>query len=654
MKKQTILDVINSVFPEGTNARTPFTEDPSQGAKHTFPDISHFPLWPPDLFACMAILAERSGAYALIQPSDAELTEQARYAEEVGEIWLQDYMAPNLVSEADRPKGMTEESFDKLREAFRYIERHWEFLIRDHAMEAISGARRDDGTIAPWCRSILLLLTVADQASADIGMPIGKLYRADGGYEKESILWAQAVFQNDMMKDAGPDVFLSKSTAREIWSGYNAKNGSRVFETLTINVDGSQASVLPKMRTPQLGMTLRTYSHYLALLPGSQEVKTTWYSPESAQLGMRNHNLLAIPYPYEIDAEAFIRIERERYDRGTWGEFHLDQIWIKQLSNGGNAKPQDVFTSFVGDLVAEASRKISSQIHAIVLPEAAISPGLFRTLVDRIRSDEIFSSIEFLVAGVSGQAGDFTNEFDIQAVPPTSKSMNTVGIACFAEPEANEQSDQRDAAVFFQPKHHRWRLDRSQLDTYDLDIRLAGSEAWWENCSTDLRHLQFVPLRCEGAMVTLLCEDLARIDPCQAVVRAVGPNLVIALLMDGPQLGTRWPARYATVLADDPGCSVLSLTSLGLMKRTSRRRRDADASTIGLWRDSETGTTEIRISPPHQAVVLAIEAHGREEFTLDSRSDGGDAVIFRLNRTIEIGLNMEKFHAAPRNRPIGE
>jgi len=52
-------------------------------------------------------------------------------------------------------------------------------------------------------------------------------------------------------------------------------------------------------------------------------------------------------------------------------------------------------------------------------------------------------------------------------------------------------------------------------------------------------------------LTVLICEDLARLDPVNDLVRAVGPNLVMSLLMDGPQLTTRWPARYATVLADD-------------------------------------------------------------------------------------------------------
>jgi len=70
----------------------------------------------------------------------------------------------------------------------------------------------------------------------------------------------------------------------------------------------------------------------------------------------------------------------------------------------------------------------------------------------------------------------------------------------------------------------------------------------------------FYVFRYGMSMATLICEDLARIDPVQTVIRAIGPNLVIALLMDGPQWQRRWSGRYATVLADDPGSAVLSVT----------------------------------------------------------------------------------------------
>jgi hypothetical protein len=42
------------------------------------------------------------------------------------------------------------------------------------------------------------------------------------------------------------------------------------------------------------------------------------------------------------------------------------------------------------------------------------------------------------------------------------------------------------------------------------------------------------------------------------LLRDVGPALVVTILLDGPQLGSRWTAPCASVLADDPGSAVLT------------------------------------------------------------------------------------------------
>ena len=55
------------------------------------------------------------------------------------------------------------------------------------------------------------------------------------------------------------------------------------------------------------------------------------------------------------------------------------------------------------------------------------------------------------------------------------------------------------------------------------------------------------PPPARNSWAVLICEDLARQEPAAELIRAVGSNLVIALLMDGPQLNNRWPARYAAV-----------------------------------------------------------------------------------------------------------
>src|SRR4029077_8941218 len=119
-----------------------------------------------------------------------------------------------------------------------------------------------------------------------------------------------------------------------------------------------------------------------------------------------------------------------------------------------------------------------------------------------------------------------------------------------------------------QHKHHRWCLDADQIQQYHLGPRLLPSKRWWEAIDIPERTRLFIRAAENLTVCPVICEDLARIDPAADSVHAVGPELVVALLLDGPQLDTRWPARYASVLAGDPGSSGLSVTSLGMALRS--------------------------------------------------------------------------------------
>jgi len=108
---------------------------------------------------------------------------------------------------------------------------------------------------------------------------------------------------------------------------------------------------------------------------------------------------------------------------------------------------------------------------------------------------------------------------------------------------------------------------------------------------------------------------------------------VIALLMDGPQVAGRWPGRYATVVADDPGSSVLTLTSAGMSWLNKADGYDR-SRVIALWKDAHSGRIhEIALPDDACATVLTLWASTTEEFTADGRSDGGAAGLIRWGRT---------------------
>jgi hypothetical protein len=122
-----------------------------------------------------------------------------------------------------------------------------------------------------------------------------------------------------------------------------------------------------------------------------------------------------------------------------------------------------------------------------------------------------------------------------------------------------------------QNKHHRWSFDERQVHQYHLGGALHPHIRWWEAMDVPQRAIQFIELGDGITMVSLVCEDLAQIDDVAEVIRSVGPTLVVTPLLDGPQLTSRWSARYASVLADDPGSTILTLTSFGMAERCRMR-----------------------------------------------------------------------------------
>jgi hypothetical protein len=118
------------------------------------------------------------------------------------------------------------------------------------------------------------------------------------------------------------------------------------------------------------------------------------------------------------------------------------------------------------------------------------------------------------------------------------------------------------------------------------------------------RAIEFIEVA-ELTLVSLVCEDLAQNDEIAGLMRSVGPTLVIAALLDGPQLTSRWAARYASVLADDPGSAVLTLTSFGMVQ-CSRPHSHEASRVIGLWKDPVTGVREMPLEPGAHGVLLTI------------------------------------------------
>lgn len=438
---------------------------------------------------------------------------------------------------------------------------------------------------------------------------------------RETPSLAHALFELAAMADeasAGVGLAKSSETSAKSAKFYRrarvqllpTENGS----SLCMEIDPTRLRVLPKMHAPSKGLTIRSLSHHLALCCGD-EILPFWETSIAYASQRQSLNLLVIPWPERVKPVQFKRVPRSGSGmRNMPGHFGFFSYAAKP---DGKVAPE-AFVAHVEALYREACSMLG-RIDGIVFPELALVPEEF----DALREAE-FTKRAFLVSGIA-KAPDDDSKFGINEL----------------------YCDIPNRERMVQSKHHRWKLDGGQIAQYGLGSLLSPERSWWEYINVDNRKLNFVSLLPWLVLSVVICEDLARPDPVGDLLRAVGPNLVIALLMDGPQIKERWSARYATTLAEDPGCSVLSLTSIG-MSKLSRPSSGANRSrVIGLWKDAHSSTpVEIELPDNCGAVVLSLSVRWMDEWTADGREDRGATGYPLLSGVHGVKISTKKLEGA--------
>jgi hypothetical protein len=359
-------------------------------------------------------------------------------------------------------------------------------------------------------------------------------------------------------------------------------------------------AVLPKMRTPQRGLTIRTLSHNLTY--HNSEVDIRWRTIPWTSRSQDNVNILAIPWPFTVRGTDFRACEYPGRGRSGEGFFEYSTDTAIDMER-------------IRDLYSAAMEEVE-QVHLVVFPELALTRADLRE-VQEFLATACGEQPPMIIAGIrSGPA----------------RPRRALAEACENDTRGSgsERVNQVALSVYFsggwyeilQNKHHRWMLDAAQIKQYSLADRLNVQQRWWEAIDVAGRELTILAPNDWLTICPLICEDLAQLEPVSEVIRGVGPTLVIAILMDGPQLAVRWPARYVGVLADDPGTSILTLTSLGMAERCcpvgEKKRR-----VVALWKDAKSGAEQLELEPGAEAVLLTVNALRSTEFTADGRSDGG-------------------------------
>ena len=366
--------------------------------------------------------------------------------------------------------------------------------------------------------------------------------------------------------------------------------GENYNSTLSPLVNQSLVRVLPKQHTPRGGLTLRSLTHHLALHVGS-EVEPFWRTVPQSTSG-NSLNLLVAPWPLSIRPSQFQPVQ------GAVDNMPKKFGYVQFIP----AEDKVSVTRWTKALIAEAVR-VGGRVDGVVFPETSLSDSEYLSV-----KEVVLEHGAFLIAGVLRKNKNG---------PPSNLVMfDAVNLG---QPIHVEQQ-----------KHHRWRLDRGQIEMYGLGGTLDPDWNWWEHIAVDRRKIYFLTLNKQLSLCCLACEDLARQDPVAELVRSVGPNLVVALLMDAPQLNVRWPARYATVLADDPGSSVLTVTSAGMVDLTRTPRSGKPSRSVGLWKDARSDSVELELPTDAAGLLLNICTELVEEWTADGRSDRGTTGYPRL------------------------
>lgn len=500
------------------------------------------PKWPPDVFCLMAAVLHRSGAYTAVTD---DLPPRIKLPK--GEKW------PDYVRRLGTDWRNTATTALELPAE---IQKHWTRIVKasKSPLTKLRGKRE-------CLASILFLLACSDEACIGVGTSISHVASRPRATPKDPFLW-----------DAEERLF------------FTILEGS----TMCKEIDPARARVLPKMHTPQNGMTIRSLSHYVAYCPAT-DLRPEWYSfgTDTQEHAL---NLLLIPWPSRVAPNQFLANRKvllsDSVKRGAYGLFTF------QAAPGPP-------TNLVKRIIKAAEQQVG-RIDGIILPELALSRREYQRMARDFVTDR-----RFLIAGVGKSASPKRNGIN-------SVRMDVV-LPGFGLGVALEQQ-----------KHHRWKLNKSQIMQYGIGTNLHPEANWWERISLAERKLIFISLRPWLTMSVLICEDLARPDPVGDLARAVGPNLIIALLMDGPQLSDRWPARYAASLADDPGSSILTVTSIGMSRLSRPQEGENRSNVVALWKDARTGKAkELQLPEQADALVLNVTVEYGEEWTADGRGDLG-------------------------------
>jgi hypothetical protein len=448
----------------------------------------------------------------------------------------------------------------------------WPEAVTDAGRRWSAWAEDRTGTIPP------LLAQEWEILCQDAGIPLSDLTEARNWRLCQALLTLHAIADEACaglgvaLDASGADGLLYRARGRELL----ARTGSLA------RLPAHLIRVLPKIHTPPNGSSVRSLSRYAAVhVPG---VEARWYKVPGTRPGtsLMTSTALLLPWPLRV---------RESDFRPVPGP--LPELAGQPFGFFEFAPSERLDLDLVDRMLVAALDEVDT-VNAVIMPESAVDAGE----IDGLEALLGLHGVTGLIAGVRGhpeQPGQFP------------RNWVHIGVS----------TGQRWVHIR-QHKHHRWSLNESQIHQYHLGGALHPHIRWWEAMQVPRRSVQFVEIGDGATLASLVCEDLAQIDDAASVIRSVGPMIVVTPVLDGPQLSSRWPARYASVLADDPGSAVLTLTSFGMAQR-SQPPGQAPSAVVALWKDPGQGIREIPLEPGAHGILLSASADRATRRSYDGR-----------------------------------
>lgn len=556
--------------------------------------IAEWFAWPPNVFALISMVLHRTGAYKIcLRDNPKACWEDIGWqgnVETESEAWIRYTIQCLKGKHPTFKEDFTPADTPLLKKHFDVIKENWLHINID-TLRTINQYATDSREYL-FAEALIAVLAIADYCARGIGA-IGQ--NVENGKEELKVFNAYA---NLLLNNKG-----SLSTIPKF-----------------------HGIVLPKMRTPQSGVILRGLSHYMTYHVTEVEVmwrSFPWFNNEKFSL-----NILAIPLPGSVINKTFEHVP-DKYHKSRYFRMSVEHKAGDTKNDQKEAVPT-LLRRIVSLIRTNAAD--NHQYDIVVLPELALDSAQYEQLLSMLRAAyyEEENAIYQLPIIISGVLDNKDRKFE-----------NELRMSIFFADRWYHIS---------QHKHHRWQLDRNQIIQYKLENIFSTDRNWYEDISISQRRLTILAPNAWLALSSLICEDLARQEPVSDLIRGIGPTLLFALLSDGPQLIHRWSARYASVLADDPGTAVLSLTSKGMANRSVaydhapvEHTSPVHKINIGLWKDMVRGWRELRLNPDCDAIAFTISAQWTEEFTLDRRTDHTQAAVFRLDTQDVTQINLADY-----------